>query len=110
MNLFVSCQNLHPADVPYKGAIGWDLRNNIVRDNTVVVSMRSLAIGNALSYDGTCSATQADPYLNGSKKNLFQGNRYTVPQLSGTWWMWGGWKTWREWQATGMDTSGTLLQ
>lgn len=110
VNLFVSCGNVHPARTPYPGAIGWDLRNNNVHHNTVVVGNQSGAIGNLLGYDGTCTAAQAEAYLNGSKNNVFAGNQYTVPSLTGPWWHWGAVKTWNEWRALGQDTNGTASQ
>jgi parallel beta-helix repeat protein len=107
VNLFVSCAAV---DMTYPGAIGFDLRNNLVRDNHVVVGSRSGAIGNLLSADGTCTAARAAPYLNGEKGNVFRDNRYAVASLTGRWWFWGGWKTWSEWQGLGQDLSGTVSQ
>lgn len=107
VNLFVSCGNVHPRDVPYAGAIGWDLRNNNVHHNRVVVRDQSGAIGNLLGYDSTCTSAQADAYLNGSKGNVFTANQYAVPSLTGPWWHWGSLKTWTEWQGLGQDTQGT---
>jgi parallel beta-helix repeat protein len=110
VNLFVSCGNVHPRDVPYAGAIGWDLRNNNVHDNAVVVGDQSGVIGNALGYDASCTTAQAAAYLNGSKGNVFQSNRYTVATLAGQWWYWGTFKTWSDWQTLGQDTQGTASQ
>jgi parallel beta-helix repeat protein len=107
VNLFVSCAAVA---MTYPGAIGFDLRNNMVHDNTIVVGTQSGVIGNLLSADGTCTAAEAAPYLNGSKANVFRNNRYTVPSLTGRWWLWGGWKTWSEWQGLGHDTSGAVSQ
>jgi parallel beta-helix repeat protein len=110
VNLFVSCGNVHPPGKPYAGATGWDLRNNDVHDNTVVVGNRSGVIGNLLGYDATCTAAQADAYLNGSKHNAFRDNRYVIPSVNGAWWHWGAMKTWNAWKALGQDRMGSISQ
>jgi parallel beta-helix repeat protein len=107
INLFVSCAAIA---ITYPGAIGFDLRNNSVHDNTVVVGTQSGVIANLLSADGTCTSAQAAPYLNGSKNNVFAANRYTAPSLTGKWWYWGAWKTWSEWRALGHDMTGAASQ
>jgi parallel beta-helix repeat protein len=104
INLFVACANVHPPDQPYAGAIGWDLRNNHVHDNTIRVPNTTGVIGNALSVSGPC----AEPYLDGSKNNRFVANHYVLPSVAGAWWYWQSFKTWAQWQALGHDLTGSV--
>jgi nitrous oxidase accessory protein NosD len=45
-----------------------------------------------------------------SSNNRFQGNRYIVPDVSGSWWMWGPGKRigWAKWNAFGFDLGGSV--
>lgn len=45
-----------------------------------------------------------------SSNNRFQANRYIVPDLSGSWWMWGPGKRigWAKWNAFGFDLGGSV--
>lgn len=82
-----------------------DLANVNVHDNTIWVPSGGLA--NFLSYS-SCTPTQLAAYTNGSKFLFFQNNQYTVPSLTGQYWLWGDTlKTWAQWQALPQDASGT---
>jgi parallel beta-helix repeat protein len=109
VNLFVSCQAVR---MSYAGMMqgGFDLRNNLVRNNTVTAGSRGGSLVGALSADGTCTASEAEAYYNGSKNNTFRDNRYVVPSMSAAWWLWAGSRTWAQWQALGQDTSGAATQ
>jgi hypothetical protein len=52
------------------------------------------------------------PYLNGSKNLRYDRNTYTVPSVTGQYWLWGyvQFKYWYEWQAIPQDASGTVKQ
>lgn len=107
VNLFVACENVHPPGVPFAGAIGWDLRNNAVHDNVVIVGSQPGAWGNDLATSGACTAADLTTYTN-AKGNTFTHNGYTVPTTGGTWWFLNGLKTFAQWQAAGFDTTGTV--
>jgi parallel beta-helix repeat protein len=109
VNLFVSCQAVR---MTYAGMMpgGFDLRNNLVRNNTVKAGTRSGSLVSSLSADGTCTASEGDVYYNGSKNNLFRDNRYLVPSTTAALWLWAGSRTWPQWQALGQDTNGAASQ
>jgi parallel beta-helix repeat protein len=86
------------------GASGYDLTNNFVHDN----DLRMLEG----TYNGLSTSRVADPtpYFT-SKNNRFEANSYSVPDVSGRYWIWnGGPRTWSEWRAAGQDTMGRLEQ
>jgi parallel beta-helix repeat protein len=92
------------------GPTSFDLTNNTAHDNTIVVGTQSGAFASLFSH-GNCTATQAAPYLNGSKNLTFSRNTYRVPSLSGRYWVWGpSVRPWIEWQALGQDLDGTVGQ
>jgi parallel beta-helix repeat protein len=110
LSMFANCPIIGGPDYPYPTAIGFDLRNNSIHDNTVRVGTRQDTIAATLSVDSSCTATQVATYMNpdGGKNNRFSGNHYIVPSLSGTYWVWDAYKVWSGWQALGMDTTGTV--
>ena len=103
---FVNC------DAVGGGIIGWDLANNSAHNNIVVVGTRSGSLGNILSHLGSCTSTQVQPYVNGSKNLVFDGNNYVVPSVTTRYWMWGlsNFKSFDEWRGLGQDTAGVVSQ
>ena len=116
LNLFIDCslygnKGPLPANTLYPGQIEYDVRNNTMRDNTIVLSTRSGAHASVLtSGAGTCTSEFLAPYISNAKKNVWQGNDYDVPTPSGsTWFFWPmAFRTWAEWQALGQDTAGRV--
>jgi hypothetical protein len=71
----------------------YGLKNNRVLDNDIYVCKAT---------SGGRGATLA------SRNNLYQGNRWRVPSLTGAYWLdSGSAKTWSQWNAAGEDTAGT---
>ena len=81
------------------GTYGERLSKNIyIHDNTIDISAG--VTGPTRAQGNSAVFTQ---------NNRFQNNRYTVPDLSGKWWVGpNGPCTWSQWQAAGEDTSGTV--
>ena len=105
--LFINCANVYPPDVPYPGAIGWDLRNNTLSGNRVTLTAATQR-GVQMSYTG-CTSDQLRPYVDGSKNLVVNATTYTVPNVTGRYWAWGdATQTFSEWQKAGRDTSGVL--
>jgi parallel beta-helix repeat protein len=102
--------NCSAVGVLYEGSIGFDLSNNDSHDNIIKVGPTSGSIATDLALLGSCTSTQAAPYVNGQKNLVYRNNRYYTPTTSGAWWLWGntGLKTWSQWQALGQDTGSTL--
>jgi len=94
------------------GTIQYDLANNSVHDNSIKVGTRSGSWANTLNSLSSCTAAQVAPYANGSKNLIYDRNTYTVPSLTGQYWMWGyvNFKNWSEWQAIPQDVTSTLEQ
>jgi parallel beta-helix repeat protein len=103
VTLYLSCPSLTQ---------GWpwnpDLANNTIRGNLTAIGTRPESIGALLAYSGECSSTQVAPYLSNAKNNRFEANRYAVPSLSGSWWLWNGWQNWAAWQGLGHDVAGSV--
>jgi parallel beta-helix repeat protein len=103
VTLYLSCPSLTQ---------GWpwnpDLANNTIRGNLTAIGTRQESIGALLAYSGECSSTQVAPYLSNAKNNRFEANRYAVPSLSGSWWLWNGWQNWAAWQGLGHDVAGSV--
>lgn len=117
INLFLNCGVVYKQDgtiggpdYPYPGAIGFDLRNNQIRDNSVTVRLGAQGDVTASSFGwlSDCTPALLQPYLSNAKANTFTRNRYVVPTLPGSWWFWGGFKTWAQWQAIPQDIGGTI--
>ena len=82
-----------------------ELKNNVVRDNTVVVPSG----GQAVSLTCSNMGSEACSTYSTGRANRFQGNQYVVPELGGTWWYWNqNVQTWEGWQAEGQDTAGAI--
>lgn len=101
-------------DIQGGGGIGWDLTNDSVHDNTVVVTSRQpYALANGINWpsSGSCTAAQTVPYMDGSKNLTFVNNHYTIPVAATRYWLWGWgiYKSWAEWQALGNDTTGSVI-
>jgi hypothetical protein len=95
------------------GIIKYDLANNVAYNNSIRVGTQSGVLANMLSHWSGCSSTAVEPYVNGSKNNLFRDNTYFVPSSSTKYWVWGfsQLKSWSEWRALGQDTtSGSALK
>ncbi len=91
------------------GVIGWDLSNNLARDNIIRVGTQPGSFAAAFTNAGSCTAAQLVPYLSGVKSNLFTGNSYFLPDLTSGWWVWGDAnKTWAQWQALPQDATGSI--
>ena len=111
VNLFVNCEVTR--SIQYPGAIEYDLRDNMVRDNIIRVGgPQGTVWGSSFSTGGSCTAAEIALYTdpNGGKNNWYESNDYVVSSLTGTWWFWNGFKTWTQWQALGQDTAGTVGQ
>jgi hypothetical protein len=89
------------------GIIKYDLANNVTHGNSIRVGTQSGALANMLSHWSGCSSTSVQPYVNGSKNNVFRDNTYFVPSSSTKYWVWGfsQLKSWSEWRALGQDTT-----
>jgi parallel beta-helix repeat protein len=93
------------------GAIGWDLANDLARDNLVSVAAASGSYASGLSLSSACAPSQAAAYVNGSKGLQFADNRYSVPSIIGYYWLWGGsLKPFHDWQMLGLDRQGSVSQ
>jgi parallel beta-helix repeat protein len=93
------------------GEIGWDLANNLAHDNVVTVGTATGSYASLLSHSSDCAPAQIVPYVDGSKRLEFADNRYFVPSLSGSYWLWGAGtlKSFGEWQGLGRDRQGLLF-
>ena len=80
-----------------------DLTGNTIQHNEIHVGSGTAAAG--LSLSGTGDAT---PYLNNTKNNRFQSNRYFAPSTGGGWFAWNGTKTFAQWQTVPQDSLGTI--
>jgi nitrous oxidase accessory protein NosD len=92
------------------GAIGSDLSNDLARNNVVIVSAApgSYASGVSLS---ACAPGQVATYLSGSKGLQFDDNRYYVPSMIGSYWLWGdSFRPFSDWQMLGLDRQGSVSQ
>jgi len=93
------------------GAIGWDLANDIARDNLVSVSAATGSLASGLSLTSNCAPAQVAAYVNGSKRLQFADNRYSVPSAIGNYWLWGlSLKPFSDWQVLGLDRQGSVSQ
>lgn len=90
------------------GVIGWDLANNTVSGNTVVVGSQSGVLVDVFQTLGV--GADPTPYTNNSKQNNWSGNTYRVPSalLGASIWYWQTGKTFAQWQALPQDPSSTL--
>jgi parallel beta-helix repeat protein len=93
------------------GAIGWDLTNNIARNNLVGVDAAAGSYASGLSHSSNCTPAQVAAYENGSKRLQFADNRYAVQSTIGSYWLWGGnLKPFSDWQRLGLDRQGSVSQ
>ena len=93
------------------GAIGWDLANDIARDNLVSVGAATGSLASGLSLTSNCAPAQVAAYVNGSKRLQFADNRYSVPSTIGSYWLWGvSLKPFSDWQVLGLDRQGSVSQ
>lgn len=101
VNLFANCASVGG------GAIGWDLANNSIHDNTIRVPNTVGVLVSAVSTSGPCSATYTDPAI---KNNRFLNNAYYVPAaiLGNPIWYNEAGKTWAQWQAIPQDPGSSL--
>jgi parallel beta-helix repeat protein len=89
-----------------------ELRNNLIRDNTVRVPSASNVPGvGTLGASLNCmnlTSTQCSAYST-SRDNRFQGNAYFVPDTAKRWWYWNNTSMlWSDWRAAGQDTTGSM--
>lgn len=106
--LLVNLTNVWPANSPYTGALGWDLRNNSVHDNNVTLTPANLPafpISNGSNY---VNAGDLTPYSSNTKNNTFTKNHYFHPVSDAWLYEWGVYKTFAQWQALGHDVDGTI--
>jgi parallel beta-helix repeat protein len=111
--IFLSCGSMLQS-WPWKP----DLSNNLLINNSVLVGTSpSGQIAAYFSTTSDCSARDAQgnllfdvtPYLDGTKNNRFESNKYAVPDINASWWLWNGWRNWAQWQELGHDVNGTMI-
>jgi parallel beta-helix repeat protein len=102
---FVNCSSVGGGTIPG----GFDLSDNSVHDNTIVIGTQQVdAFAAVFSYT-LCTSAQVALYENGSKNLKFLNNTYDVPfPTTGRYWFWNALKYWNEWQALGHDLTGTV--
>ena len=98
--------NLDVVDTGGSPVGGWDLENNIARNNaiTLTAAYASGAYTTGIDYSGSGDPT---PYLTGGKNLSFQANAHTVPDAANYWFN-GGAKSWAQWQALPQDVGGSV--
>lgn len=108
--LLVNLGNIYSTDDPYTGAIGWDLRNNSVHDNTLLLTPANTAafpIANGTNTTG--SGASLTPYTSNTKNNQFSTNHYYFPvPTDALLYFWGAFKTFAQWQSLGQDVGGSI--
>ena len=112
INMFVNCGAISNPGDHYPTAIGFDLKDVHIHDNTVRVGTRADTMAGAWSYGGGCTTEQIARYKDpkAGQNNRYVNNTYAVPNVSAAVWFWDGWRTFAQWQAGGMDTTGTVTQ
>ena len=106
--LLVNLSNTYAPGAPYADAIGWDLRNNNVHDNDIILTPANVAafpISNGTNYVNSGSLSL---YTSNAKNNNFDRNHYHHPVSDAWLYFWGAYKTFAEWQALGYDINGDL--
>jgi parallel beta-helix repeat protein len=87
-----------------------DLYNNFIHDNTVLVPTTSILVGvvpMAVTLNCTVLTNSQCSAYSTSRGNRFEGNRYAVPNPTGSWWLWNnGTMTFPQWQSAGEDITG----
>jgi parallel beta-helix repeat protein len=88
-----------------------DLYNNYVHDNTALVPTASIETGvvpMAVTLNCTNLTSSQCLAYSTSRGNRFASDLYTVPSLTGRWWLWnGGTLTFPQWQSAGQDGTGS---
>jgi parallel beta-helix repeat protein len=106
INYFVNCSKVGSSEGGFIGEEFY-MQNVSSHDNTIAVGTQSGALATAFGYT-SCTSTQLDAYLNGSKGLTFSYNTYHVPSRTGPYWLWGGTKYWSQWQSLGQDVQGVI--